>query len=883
MSTKSNRKRTKPAHPSAQGAPLQLRLNQLEFVHRSASIVSWVWDLSADRVEWFGDIDKLLGLAPGRFSGRLQDYLERLHPGDVERVKRAHVESQQGRYPRYRSEERVLLPDGNVRWLERLVEADYGTDGRAVRMSGVVQDLTERVGAFLLLQQSERKFGAVFETCPEAISITSASDAKIIDVNAAWMRAMGYEREAALGRSALELGMWEHRSDRDRLIEQLHAQGSVSNFECRFVRADGRTVDVLLSSQAVQIDGEPCLVHVWREITERKRTEELISSIARGVSGATGEPFFHSLIGQLSSALGADFAFVGELDPKNPAWVSTVAAYADGAPVANFRYALRGSPCENVVGQRICVYPNHVCQSFPDDPPLAQKSIEAYVGAPLMSSSGQALGLIAVMFRAPLREAALAEQLLKIFAMRASGELERLRHVLALEHLATHDTLTGLPNRMLLKRRVDESVGRMTGAASLAEPAALGEEPKGLGALMLIDLDRFKEVNDTLGHHVGDELLKNLIRRRSGELYRKYGAEFGRLGGDEFALWVPGLDDARHAGELAAQVRESIIEPVEVEGYHLQVDSSIGIAMYPAHARDASGLLRCADVAMYNAKRSGTGWAAYDPSADPHSVRRLAMMSDLGAAVRSGQLLAHYQPRVRLSDGHLQGFEALVRWRHPTLGLIPPAQFIPLAELSDVIRPLTLYMLDAALAHQRTWRDLELNISVAVNLSPRHLIDEAFPEQIGELIARHDADPATIELEITEGAIISDPDRATRIIRRIYGMGVRLSVDDFGTGFSSLSRLRQLPLHGLKIDLSFVAGMTTNEEDATIVKSIVDLAHNLGMLVIAEGVENKATLDALGACGCDEAQGYLIGRPMEPGAVRAWVYGWLERSGWKRR
>jgi diguanylate cyclase (GGDEF)-like protein/PAS domain S-box-containing protein len=852
-------------------AHLEHRLDQLDFVHRTARIVSLVWDISADCVEWFGDIDALLGLAYGSFSGKLQDFLERLHPDDALGAKRAFVECLKGRCPASRLEYRVLLPDGGVRWIQIFGQADFGPDGRAVRLAGVISDVTGAVLAMRQLQQSERKLGAVFETCPEAISITRAADAEFIDVNAAWMRASGYAREAVIGRSSLELGIWKSPVQRRRLLEQLRHQARVSNFEARFVRADGQVIDVLISCESVLINGEPCLVNVWREITERKRNEELILGIARGVSATTGEAFFRSLVSQLSSVLGADHALVGEIDPADRLSVNTIAAWAKGEPVANFKFALLGSPCETVVGQRACIYPDNVSKRFPADRGLAEKGVQAYVGTPLNDSAGRPLGLIAVMFCAPLREAVLVEHLLQIFAVRAANELERLHHVAALEHQATHDTLTDLPNRFLFKRRVDESIGGGLGSAG-PEP-----EPKARGALMLIDLDHFKEVNDTLGHQVGDELLKSLTRGRSAELYRRYGAEFARLGGDEFALWVPNVDSPAKACEIAAQVRDSISAPLDVDGFRLEVNASIGIALFPLHAGNASDLLRCADVAMYKSKRSGAGWALYGVADDPHTPRRFAMMTDLGAAIRGGELRAYFQPRVRLSDSRLRGFEALVRWHHPTLGIIPPAQFVPLAELSDLIRPLTMFMLDTALGQQRAWRDAGLDTSVSVNLSPRHLVDEAFPAQIEALLASHAADPAALELEITEGSIIADPDRASRILKRIHSMGVQLSIDDFGTGFSSLSRLKQLPLHALKIDLSFVARMISDKEDAAIVKSITDLAHNLDMSVIAEGVENEPTLDALKACDCDEVQGYLIGRPMEPPAVIDWLSGgrWL--------
>jgi EAL domain-containing protein (putative c-di-GMP-specific phosphodiesterase class I) len=282
-------------------------------------------------------------------------------------------------------------------------------------------------------------------------------------------------------------------------------------------------------------------------------------------------------------------------------------------------------------------------------------------------------------------------------------------------------------------------------------------------------------------------------------------------------------------------------------------------------------LLRCADVAMYAAKRTGSSHAAYDAAQDPYSTERLALLSELGAAVRGGELRVHYQPRVRLADGVVRGFEALVRWQHPRLGLLAPARFVPLAELSDVIRPLTYWVLAESLHQQREWRDRGIDLCLAVNLSARHLIDEACASRIAEMVERSGVEPSSLELEITESAIIADPERAGATLGRIRALGVRVAVDDFGTGFSSMSHLKRLPLTALKIDVSFVRQMLASPADRAIVESTIHLAHDLGLSVIAEGIEDEPTLAALRAHGCDEGQGFLIGRPMSAVDATAWL------------
>jgi diguanylate cyclase (GGDEF)-like protein/PAS domain S-box-containing protein len=429
---------------------------------------------------------------------------------------------------------------------------------------------------------------------------------------------------------------------------------------------------------------------------------------------------------------------------------------------------------------------------------------------------------------------------------------ERKRQERLMEHLALYDSLTGLPNRILLKQRIEESL-----------PSA--------GALLLIDLDRFKEVNDTLGHHVGDILLTRIAQRLATEMGAGADRMTARLGGDEFAIWLGDVAHEPAAEALAARALTLLTTPVELEGYRLELGASIGIAMAPAHADTASGLLRCADVAMYTAKREGTGFDCYEASQDPYTAMRLTLLTELAGAVRRGEMRVEYQPRVSLATNTLWGFEALVRWDHPRLGRLPPTDFIPLAELSDAIRALTRWVLEAALEQQRAWREAGHATRMAVNLSARHLMDDSCPEQVERMLEKHGIAPELLELEITESALIHDPERAARTLQRIRALGVQISVDDFGTGFSSLSHLKRLPLHALKIDVGFVRGMLANAQDRVIVDATIALAHNLGLTVVAEGIEDEATLDALRARGCDDGQGFHIAAPLDARSALAFL------------
>lgn len=428
------------------------------------------------------------------------------------------------------------------------------------------------------------------------------------------------------------------------------------------------------------------------------------------------------------------------------------------------------------------------------------------------------------------------------------------QHLQKLQRQAEYDSLTGLPNRNLLFSTVSE---------------AIEQRKIRRFALVLMDLDRFKEINDTLGHQYGDEILKQIAPRLEQRLLGRQ-ALVARLGGDEFAVMIPEID-AHKLAEVAQQLVKVIREPYTVAGLQLTVGVSMGGVIYPNHGADASTLMRCADIAMYAAKQRSLGFMLYESSIDDHSPERLALLSELERAIDSGQLTLVYQPKVDLRDASCIGVEVLVRWQHPERGMVSPGMFIPLAETTELIHPLTKWVLATAVAQWRGWADLGILISIAVNISARNLLDDRLPQQIEELLERHDMDAEYLELEITESAFMADPQRALANIERIHAMGVVLSIDDFGTGYSSLSYLKRLPVNTLKIDLGFVRHMLENEQDATIVKTIIHLAHDLGLKVVAEGVESQEIFEALARESCDLAQGYHISRPVAAGDISDWL------------
>jgi diguanylate cyclase (GGDEF)-like protein len=426
------------------------------------------------------------------------------------------------------------------------------------------------------------------------------------------------------------------------------------------------------------------------------------------------------------------------------------------------------------------------------------------------------------------------------------------------QHQALHDALTGLPNRTLLRERTDQAIHH---ADRELVPAAL----------LLLDLDRFKEVNDTLGHHYGDQLLVQVGERLRGRLREV--DTVARLGGDEFAVLLPRIQTAEGAVAVAGKLQAAFDEPFTLEDLALEVEASIGVALYPEHGSDPDELLQHADIAMYVAKDTHAGFVLFDASLDQHSPRRLALLGELRRAIEQQQLILHYQPKVDTHTGQMLGVEALVRWQHPEHGLLPPGDFIPLAERTGLIGPLTNYVLDAALRQCRDWRQAGHELSVAVNVSARSLLDLDFPDQVAGLLARWELPVRLLVVEITESTIMADPTHALEILGRLNIMGVQAAIDDFGTGYSSMAHLKTLPVHELKIDRSFVSQMTSNNRDAVIVRSTVDLGRNLGLRVVAEGVEDVVTLRELDVLGCDAIQGYYISRPV-PGDD---LINWLEQ------
>jgi diguanylate cyclase (GGDEF)-like protein len=470
---------------------------------------------------------------------------------------------------------------------------------------------------------------------------------------------------------------------------------------------------------------------------------------------------------------------------------------------------------------------------------------QAFVSLVLLSAAPL---VVVVMARSVLLVLLFLLPLIAIYA-NAAMSLQR-------EHQAHHDELTGLPNRTLLLRRA---------AAALADAANGG----GRAGFLLLDLDRFKEVNDTLGHPVGDCLLKMVAHRLAHSV--RPGDVVARLGGDEFAVLLPDVRSAAAAREVAARLRAALAQPVHLDGMSFEVEASVGIALYPDDAGSVELLMQRADVAMYLAKERRTGAETYECASDRNCAARLSLLGDLRRGMDRRELELLYQPKVSLADGRACGMEALIRWRHPRRGILMPAEFVPAAEQSYLIRDLTAYVVDDALGQAARWRSDGMGVQVSVNLAARDLLDTGLAEMIQAALARHHMAPVDLMLEINERVLAGDPAHAAATVDALAACGVPISLDDFGTGYSSLVRLKRLPVSEIKIDSSFITRLCDNGDNELIVKSLIELVAALGIRSVAEGVETAEVAAALRAMGCQGAQGWYFSSPLDAATATEWL------------
>ena len=673
------------------------------------------------------------------------------------------------------------------------------------------------------LVRSEQHIRSLYETIACGV-LVQAADGSVLDANRAAEEMFGLSLRQMRGKPSTDL--WEAEGEAGSPIEgrpamiALRTRQPVRNFMTRVTRKDGQVR--WLQADCIPVlgrGGEPLqVVSSIIDVTERRRAETaLMESEARFRA-----VFDHAALGIARIDLG------GHVIQTNPA-LCRMLGYEP--------WELEGTPLTAVIHPEDfdgatfdAIVRDHLPPSrleirlLRKDGTLMWGSATASL---VTSDAGDPLFMIGMVEDVSARRAQAAE----------------------LEHQALHDALTGLPNRVLLHDRLNHAI-------------RVAQREGHSMAFMMMDLDRFKDVNDTFGHHSGDLLLREVAERLTAEL--RASDTVARLGGDEIAIVMMGVDGDAAAGAAARKLLRALEPHFRIEGERFDVGGSIGIALYPGHGEDADTLMRRADVAMYVAKRAGSGYALYDREEDAHTPDRLALSGDLRQAIAAGELVVHYQQQVRVPTLQVVGVEALVRWPHPRHGLLLPDAFIPLAEHTGLVRPLGVWVLRESIAQCRRWLDSGIKLRVSVNLSVRNLHDPSLPDTLAALLEEHRIEAGLVQVEITESTLMADPEHAEKVLAALHAMGVSLAIDDFGTGYSSLAYLRRLPVSELKIDKSFVIDAVREESAAVIVRSIIDLGRNLGLDVVAEGVENTAAWNLVAAGGCDLAQGDMLGVPGPP-------------------
>jgi len=787
---------------------------------RIGHLGNWWCDTATGAAYWSDELYHIHGYAPGAVD--LADQLPALtHPEDRARV-RAWLDAALAGRGEPRLAHRIVRPDGAVRHVQQEIEVVCDEEDRVRRLVGIVLDMTGRARVEEALRASERDYRALMEQAADGIFLADPVG-HILDANVSACALLGYSRDEL---RALELVDVLDPTDLAAAPTRLSeiGAGKTGIYDLWLRRKDGSRVPVEVSAKALD-DGR--LQAIVRDSTERTRAAEELRASAAAL--ATAQELVH--LGSWEQDLAS-----GALHWSDEAY--RLLGYAPGAVVpsaACYRAALHPDDRVHVLAAIGLTLSTGAPSNF------SQRMVGPDGAVRMVQSEAR---LVRDAAGAPLR---LIGTALDVTARHAMEE--------ALRHQALYDALTDLPNRALLHERVAAALGDASAA-----PAPL--------ALLLLDLDRFKEVNDTFGHERGDDLLRAAADRLRGAVRR--GDTVARLGGDEFAVLLPGAD-VGGATRVAADIRAALDASLHVAGQALRMGVSVGIALAPLHGADGPTLLRHAAVAMDVAKRERLDHAVYDPTQNKHSPERLARVGELRAAIEEGALTLHYQPQVDLASGRVRRVEALVRWPHPERGLIPPDQFIPLAEQTGLIAPLTEWVLGEAVRQAQAWQRAGVPLTVSVNLSMWNLHDRVLPDRVAGLLREHGLPAARLRLELTESALMAGAERALDVLTRLMGLGVGLAVDDFGAGYSSLAYLKRLPVDELKIDKGFVRAMATDATDAAIVASTVDLGHALGLRVVAEGIEDQATWTVLAGMGCDVAQGYYLARPLPPDALTRWL------------
>ena len=673
------------------------------------------------------------------------------------------------------------------------------------------------------LRDKDELYRTAFFTSPDAVNITRRRDGMYLDVNEGFERLTGWRRDEVVGKTSLEISVWHSLEDRKRLVERLEQDGYCENLEAEFRMKDGSIIIGLMSAKGVEIKGEPCILSITRDISHLRQTESSLLKLSLAVEQSPNTIVITDLDARIEYA--------------NQAFTTVTGYTLDEVRGKNPRFLQSGMTSKETYDDmwgRLTAG-----EAWHGELTNKRKDGSIYIEAATLSPVRQADGRIT-------------------HYLAVKEDITNRKHNEArIQQLSNFDLLTGLPNRSQLNEH-------------LAYAISFAQRNREKLAVMFLDLDRFKNINDTLGHSIGDQYLVEISRRLKHTVREE--DTVSRLGGDEFILLFPGADvDA--AALVASKLLEAVRQPCFIEQHELTDTASIGIALYPDDGLSAEELLKHADTAMNRLKQgSRNGYCYFTQEMQVHSVRNMQLLNALRQALTRDELHLHYQPQVSLLDGRVIGVEALLRWNHPELGPVSPAEFIPLAEESGMIIPIGEWVLRTATRQMKVWLDSGLApMVVAVNLSAIQFRQPALPELVTRILEETGLSAEHLELELTEAVAMDDPQAAVEMMDKLHGLGIRMSIDDFGTGYSSLSYLKRFKVYKLKIDQSFVRDLTDDPEDKAIVTAIINLASSLGMHTIAEGVETAGQLAYLRLQGCDEVQGYYFSKPLSAQDMEAYL------------
>jgi diguanylate cyclase (GGDEF)-like protein/PAS domain S-box-containing protein len=697
-------------------------------------------------------------------------------------------------------------------------------EGSVTGVLAMLSDISERKGAEAALRGSEERYRALFENNPQPMLVYDAGTLGILAANDALVTQYGYSSPELLSMTIKDMLPAE---DLPALLENLSRPAPALEHagEWRNRKKNGAIIDVEITSHAVEFEGCPARLVLASDITDRKRAEDAL----RKAEDLYRTLASHAPVGIFMTDAGGDCTFVNER------WCEFAGLTPEQARGPDWAAALHPDDRERVFREwyESAQEGREFKSEYRFQTPDGKVTWVTGSAVPLFGDDGEVTGHIGTV----------------------TNVTEQKQAEDTIRHLAYHDALTGLPNRLLLEDRLNVAIAQ---ARRSGQPLLVAS----------MDVDRLKVVNDTLGHATGDKLL-GAVAQRLRKVVRD-GDTIARVGGDEFILLFPGGAHAQDAGVIGAKILDVFRRPFLLDAQEVNVTTSVGFSVYPSDGDDGETLLRNADAAMYKAKKQRNGFQLYKPSMNSQAAARLSLENDLRHAVSRRELVLHYQPQADVASGRIVGVEALIRWQHPQLGLIPPDRFIPLAEETGLIVPIGEWVLRAACSQARDWIDAGVNgLRLAVNLSARQFLESGLEEMVGRTLTQSRFIPNRLELEITESTAMDDVETTARVLDALRGIGVRIAIDDFGTGHSSLSYLKNFPINTLKIDRSFVKDIPGDGNDSAITSAAIALAHSLGLEVVAEGVETEEQLSFLRDRACDNYQGYLLSKPVAPGELTA--------------